>query len=269
MIKRRFTLFLFALSLLGTSLAGCSALIMPEAYTPTPSQLPPTETPTIQWFPATRTPTVFLAPTTTATLNPLPVLGELLFADDFSDPALWDVASSGKASAQVTEGALTLAVNEKRLTVTSLRSGPTLFDFYAEVLVSPVLCKGEDQYGAVFRAASAGNYYRFLLSCSGQVRLELGRGGSAEVLQGWAPSSDAPRGAPAEVKLGIWFSGTQMHLLLNDHAQFIIRDPVFSSGRLGFFATASGDTPVIVSFRDLQVYSVPPIQPTPTFQVTP
>jgi hypothetical protein len=269
MIKQRSTLFLFALSLLGMPLAGCTGLIPLEAYTPTPSLLPPTETATIQWFPATRTPTVFLALTTTATLNPLPVVGELIFEDDFSDPALWDTASSGDASAQVSEGQLTLAVSEDQLTITSLRSEPNLVDFYAEVTVVTSLCRGDDQYGAVFRAAAGGNYYRFLLSCSGLVRLERVRGGSAEVLQNWAASSDVPRGAPAEVKLGIWISGTEMHLLLNDHAQFIVRDPVFTIGRLGFFAYSSGDTPVIVSFRDLQVYTVPYIPPTPTIKVTP
>jgi hypothetical protein len=99
--------------------------------------------------------------------------------------------------------------------------------------------------------------------------LERVRGGLAEVLQNWTPSSDVPRGAPAQVKLGIWMSGTEMHLLLNDHAQFVIRDPVFPIGRLGFFAYASGDTPVLVSFRDLQVYSVPLILPTPATTVTP
>jgi hypothetical protein len=269
MRKQLPTLVLFFLSLLGIFLAGCSGLILPEAYTPTPSLLPPTETATIQWFPPTRTPTVFIAPTATATLNPLPAVGELLFTDDFSDPALWDVASSGDASAQVAEGALTLAVNDDRLTITSLRTDPNLVDFYAEVTIKTSLCRGEDQYGAVFRAAAGGNYYRFLLSCSGQVRLERVRNGSVEVLQNWAPSSDVPRGAPAEVKLGIWMSGTEMHLLLNDHAQFIMRDPVFPIGRLGFFAYASGDTPVIVSFRDLQVYAVPLIPPTPAFTVTP
>ena len=268
-LMKRFPVFLVVLSLLGTYLAGCSGLILPEAYTPTPSLLPPTETATIQWFPATRTPTVFLAPTTTATLNPLPSVGELIFEDDFSNPILWDTASSGDASAQVGDGALTLSVSDDRLTVTSLRTEPNLTDFYAEVTVVTSLCRGEDQYGAVFRAAAGGNYYRFLLSCSGNVRLERVRGGSAEVLQNWTASSDVPRGAPAEVKLGIWFSGSEMHLLLNDHAQFIVRDPVFTIGRLGFFAFASGDTPVIVSFRDLQVYTVPFIPPAPTLKVTP
>jgi hypothetical protein len=256
------------LMLLGACLAGCSGLF-PVAYTPTPSPFPPTETPTIQWFPATNTPTIFAAPTATTTLDPLPGVGELLFSDDFSDPELWDTASSGDASAQVTEGQLTLALSEARLTITSLRKTPMLGDFYAQVTAVTSLCRGNDQYGVVFRAAPGSNYYRFLLACNGSVRLERVRGGFPEILQNWVPSGDAPRGAPAEVKIGVWVSGSEMHLLLNDHPEFVMRDPVFHSGRLGFFAYTSGETPVIVSFRDLQVYAVAYTAPTPTLRSTP
>lgn len=254
--------------LLGLMLGGCAGLIE-EAYTPTPSLPPPTETTTIQWFPATNTATVFIAPSATATQDPLPGVGELLFSDDFSDPDLWDTVASGEASAQVTDGRLTLSLSEPRLTVTSLRTMPSLEDFYASVTAVTSLCKGNDQYGVVFRAAPGGNFYRFLLACNGSVRLERVRGGTVEIIQNWAASGDAPRGAPAEVKIGVWILGSEMHLLLNNHPEFVVRDPVFHIGRLGFFAYAGGDTPVIVSFRDLAVYSVRQIPPTPTLKATP
>lgn len=266
--RKRFRTPLPGVLLLAACLAGCSGLI-PTAYTPTPSSPPSTETPTIQWFPATNTPTVFAPPSTTPTLNPLPSVGELLFTDDFTDPKLWDTVSSGDASAQVEAGQLTLALNDDRLSIISLRTGPTLGDFYAEVTAVTSLCRGDDQYGVIFRASPGSNYYRFLLSCSGSVRLERVRNGLAEIIQNWAPSSDVPPGAPGEVKIGVWILGSEMHLLLNDHAQFTARDPVFHSGRLGFFAYASGDTPVIVSFRGLKVYALAYTSPTPTLRPTP
>jgi len=58
--------------------------------------------------------------------------------------------------------------------------------------------------------------------------------------------------------------GREMRVFLNDHFQFSQRDPVFPSGRIGFFIYASGQTPVTISFSDLSAYSVAYIFPTPT-----
>lgn len=257
-------LALCALLLLGTG--GCSLLF--PIYAPTPSPLPPTETPTIAWFPATNTPTVYIPPTVQPTVEPLEGVGSLIFADDFSEADLWSTNTSGNASARVENNRLTLSLTSGRLTVTSLRREPNLFDFYAEATASTSLCRGEDAYGILFRADSGGSYYRFSLSCSGNVRFERSRGGILDLLQKWTPSSDAPPGAPGEVRIGVWASGNEMRLFLNGHLQFSLRDPVQRSGTLGFFAYASSTTPVIVSFSNLEVYSVMYLSPTPTLTPT-
>ena len=70
------------------------------------------------------------------------------------------------------------------------------------------------------------------------------------------------------MKIGIWVVGFEMRFLLNDHLQFSLRDPVLHIGTLGFFAYASGTTPVVVSFSDLEVYSVFYFSPTPTLTLT-
>ena len=137
-------------------------------------------------------------------------------------------------------------------------------DFYAEATADVSLCSGKDQYGMVFRAAPGGNYYRYAVSCDGQVRLERGVSGETYPIQNWLPSGDASIGAPAQVKIGVWAAGHELRLFLNGHYQFTIRDPLFRTGTLGFFVSASGKTSVTTSFSDLAVYTVFYIPPTPS-----
>ncbi len=248
---------------LSAALSSCDAL--PATGTPSPSPIPATETPTIVWFPPTRTPTftpTYLPP---PTIEPPPGLGSLIFADDFSNPSLWNAASSASASAGLTNNRLSLSLTSGPLTILSLRSEPLLGDFYLEATARLSLCRGTDQYGLLFRAAPGGTYYRLVLACNGSLRFERVRGGGApEVLQNWLPSGDVPTGAPGEVRLGLWASGTEFRIFLNDHFQFSLRDPVLRTGTLGFFASASGGTPVLVSFSELEVYTVVWLSPTPS-----
>ena len=142
----------------------------------------------------------------------------------------------------VTRNRLVLSITEPGpLSIASLRSQPAVGDFYAEATADISLCSGKDQYGMLFRASGSGDYYRFVLNCNGQVRLERVRGGVAYPLLDWFSSNDAPLGAPAQVKLGVWAVGREMRLFLNDHYQFSVVDPVFSTGTIGFFIYANGN----------------------------
>jgi hypothetical protein len=165
----------------------------------------------------------------------------------------------------VTRNRLILSISgQGPVSIASLRSQPTLGDFYAEATVKLSLCGDKDQFGMIFRAAPGDNYYRFTVSCDGQTRLERGLSGSNSPLLDWLSSGDAPISAPADVKLGVWAVGSEMRFFLNDHYQFSARDPVLHTGTLGFFAYASGATPITVSFSDLSVYSVTYKSPTPS-----
>jgi hypothetical protein len=189
----------------------------------------------------------------------------LIFTDSFDQPEMWNTASSDQASAMLTRNQLVLSIiGSGPLSIISLRSQPVVGDFYAETMVEVSLCSGKDQYGMLFRASGSENYYRFTVNCSSQLRLERVRGGETYPLLDWLPSGDAPSGAPARIKLGVWAVGREMRAFLNDHYQFSLLDPVFSSGTLGFFIFASGQTPVTVSFSNMSVYSVFYISPTPS-----
>ena len=243
-------------------LAACSVQPLPSTETsaPLPSDTP---TPTIDWFPVTDTPTLIPILAKAPTQDYRPGVGDQIFSDSFDQPAMWNTASSDQASATVARNRLILSINGPGpLSILTLRSQPVVGDFYAEATVDISLCSGKDQYGMLMRAAPGGNYYRLVVNCNGQVRLERVRAGETYPLLDWVASGDAPLGAPEQVKLGAWAVGREIRVFLNDQYQFTASDPVFPSGTIGFFAYANGTTPVTVSFSELSVSSVSYILPT-------
>lgn len=255
------------ITLLFASLSVVACAPLSPALTPTPPPPTPTETPTILWFPPTNTPTPRPTLTQEPTLEPIPGVGPLLFADSFRGDLPWDLTPPGKASVQMQGGQLVLSLASGPQRLVTLRREPFLTDFYAEATASLSLCRDGDQYGMIVRA-SAEAHYRFVLACNGMTRLERVRSGLTEVMQNWLPSGDVPPGAPAEVKIGVWTAGVELRFLLNDHLLFVQRDPYVRSGLLGFFAYAAGTTPVLVSFSDLKVFAVSYISPTPSLTPT-
>ncbi|MGZ6345992.1 MAG: hypothetical protein ACXWNC_00265 [Anaerolineales bacterium] len=246
-------------------LAACSA--PPAAPTETIALVPDTQTatPTIIWFPATDTPTFFPTQTLLSTQDLRPGLGELLFLDNFDQADLWNTSKSDTTSVTVTRNQLLLSISGSGpLTVFSLRSQPFLADFYAEATVTLSLCGGKDQFGMLFRAAFGDSYYRFVITCDGQTRLERMVSGSLVPLNAWLSSGDAPIAAPAEVKLGVWAAGSEMRFFLNDHLQFTFRDTALHNGTLGFYIFADGVAPITASFSELSAYPVVYVSPVPS-----
>jgi len=249
---------------IGLLLAGCSETAQPATVTPTaaPSATP---TATVVWFPPTETPTALPSQPATPTQDYYPGVGELLFSDSFDDPTLWNTASSEDASAIVSNNQLVLSITEPGpISIASRGDHPVAGDFFAQATAKISLCSGTDQYGMLFRSTSSEDYYRFTLTCNGQERLERVQAGATDPLVGWLSSNDVPSGAPAQVKLGVWAVGKEMRFFVNNAFEFSMIDPVFSAGTFGFFAYATGKSPVTISFSDLSVYSVSYIPPTPS-----
>lgn len=230
----------------------------PEQISPTPTQtktLVPTITPTVIWFPPTATLTPFPTQEVTPTPDFLDGIGPLLLEDDFSTPTAWDRGTTAAGQASVINQALTLAVTDPRGFLFSTRRGPVLADFYAEISIDVSLCQGSDEFGLLLRVTETLDYYRYSLSCDGQVRLDrIWRGGAA-ALQPWI-FGGAPPGAPIRTRIGAWMKGDEIRLFVNGQHQFTLRDPTILSGSLGVFARAADDTAVTVSFSDLEIYEL-------------
>jgi len=243
-------------------ISSCAFL---DALNATPTPIILTETPqptaTTVWFPASATPTLGAFSTQKPpTPEMRPGLGVTSLTDDFSDPTLWDTATSDQASADIQDNRLNLSA-QSSIYMISLRRKLTASDYYAEITARPGLCRGDDAYGLLVRA-NAVAYYRFSLTCNGNVYAERISVGTRELLQTPLPSGDVPRGAPGEVRIGVWAAGPQMRLFLNGRYQFGISNPNYPSGTIGVFVNSADETPIIVSFSRLTLQKVDYTFPT-------
>ncbi len=260
-----------ALLLILLGAAGCAPASLEGSLLLATSTVTVTASPTatIDWFPATGTPTP--APTREITPTPTPELGlaEVLLSDDFSQRGQMEVYQKSDGSAAYGKNEFTLAVSAAKAYLTSLRSQPALDDFYLEVSANPSLCLEADSYGLLLRSVNQWSYYRWVITCGGQTRLERVKDGYAVLLQDWQYSAQIPQGPGADLRLAAWMYGSQMRFFINGSEQFRVSDPLFSSGQLGFFARAAGDTPLTVNFSLLSVRAIDPqalptITPAPT-----
>jgi len=238
-----------------------SACLPTETQIPFPSETPVltstlTPTETVVWFPATTTPTPFSTPVLTATEILKPEIGEIIFSDDFSSGDRWALGASDAGSVALGKNELTIAISKPGTYIFTIRNEPILRDFYAEITASPTLCRALDEYGLLFRWGSMGDFYRYSLSCDGQVRLDRLTGGTAASPQPWMATGVVPPGAPKLNRLAVWVTGNEMRFFIDDNHQFTLSDPMLSSGLLGLFARSVGDNAVTVNFSDLVVHEV-------------
>jgi hypothetical protein len=259
---------LLAASLILSACAGFSPTAWP---TSTPELPTPTITATINWFPATSTRTPLPTQGATPTPATLPGLGAMLFSDNFTQADLWIAFTSNAGNSIIGNNRLTLTLSEGTdlVTITSLRKEPQLSDFYAQISAHLSLCRGKDQYSLLFRVTSAADFYRYSLACTGEVRLERVVSGKPFVIRDWAPSPDAPLGAPGEVKLSVWAAGRDLRFFLNNHFQFNVSDHILTQGGLGVYIRSESGNPMSISFSNLSVYAVAPGVNTPAPQDIP
>lgn len=239
-------------------LAACLPEKTPLPPLPTATILPTdTPTPTKVWFPPTSTPSPFPTPVITPTLDLRPQIGEIIIQDDFSDPSMWTLGQTDTSSAAIGNNKLSLVLNQPGGYLFSLRMEPILDDFYLEITTNTNLCRGTDQYGLLLRVTASLEFYRYSLSCDGQVRLDKYFQGRASSPQPWTMSGSVPPGAPSMSRLGVWAKDKELLFYVNDEYQFTVRDPSIVSGSIGVFIRSDGDNTVSISFSDLVIHQVP------------
>lgn len=239
-------------------LTACSAIV-PETATPVQltatASITPSPTATIVWFPPTNTPT--LAPTRivepTEEMNP--GLGGILVEDAFIPGSNWGTGRFQAGNVVTVDQSLTLAVQQPKGFLVSFLSQPVLDSFDLQVSVDVSLCRDEDSYGILIRAASEWDYYRFLVNCQGFVRAERVRNSQTTLMQDWTRAGMIP-GAPVTNKLEIWALGKEMRFFLNDSFVFSVSDPVFASGQIGVFARSGAENAMTVNFSEMVIRSL-------------
>jgi len=242
--------------LLLSGLVACIPQVASPPPPPTSTPVPATQTPTptIIWFPPTATYTPFPTLVITPTVDVQPLFGELIFSDNFTQPTTWTLGQTASTSMALGVEELTLAIDQPGGYLYSLRGGTDLSDFYLEITASPSLCKGQDEYGLLLRVSPNLDFYRFSLTCDGQVRLDKYFQGKASSPKAPDYSGAVPPGAPSSSRLGVWASGKEMRFYVNGEYQFTVRDPSLLAGGLGAFIRSNGENAVTVSFSDLDVY---------------
>jgi len=248
-------------------LIGLIAVLMPaltacagsaqSTNTPQPSDTPlAPQTATIVWFPATPTHTATPLPSIQPTPEQRPGIEAILLEDDFKDPTQWSTTRTQAGSVAFGKQELTIAIAEPKSTLLSLRKAPELSDFYLEITTNASLCRQTDSYGLLLRAASELDFYRFMIACNGQLRLERIKGGQAVLLKDWTPSGQVLPGSPLVLRVGVWAYQNELRFFINDFYQFSARDTIFRSGRVGVYARSTGQNAVSVSFSGLAVYEI-------------
>jgi hypothetical protein len=270
-------------ALLFMLVAACllnACLPLPEIQaevTPTPSETPspsPTATETIVWFPPTATFTPLAVREVQPTQDLHPALGEVLLMDDFGVVGLWPETRSAAGRAAYGTNEFTLAVSASRGMTLSLLPEPEFGDFFLEIDVFPSLCREKDVYGLMVRAQSMENYYRVLVNCGGEARVERVKDSKTTPLQDWTYSGQMATGALVKTRLSIWALRDEMRIFVNDLHQFTVRDPLWRSGKIGLLARAAGDSPVTMNFSNLKVRAIDPEKlptqtPVPSLTVSP
>ena len=187
-----------------------------------------------------------------------PDTGKVIYEDDFSAESGWTLNQSDVGSVAYGKNELTIAIGETNAYLLSVREQPVFTDFYLEITAEPTLCRDLDEYGVLFRVSPNIEYYRFSLSCNGQVRLDRVSGGQASSPQPWMLSGSVPPGAPSSSRLGIAAIGEELRFFVNGQYQFTVHDPLLTSGSVGVFARSTNNQAVTINFSDLVVYNVIP-----------
>lgn len=248
--------------LLALVLVGCLGLEEPpvvetpqETSTSTPV---PSSTPTVIWFPPTETPQV----TPTVELTPTPEimveLGEVIYEDQFNSSQGWTLPQTDRGQINIGNGEINIIINESGSYLTGTREKPDVKEFYAEITANPVLCSPEDEYGFLFSVYGSSQYYRFALSCSGEVRLDKLNASGTINLYPWTRCASVPAGAPSVTKLAVLVVGDEIHIYINGNSLFSVTGQENTYGSFGVYARTAGDTALTVTFADLVVREVLP-----------
>jgi hypothetical protein len=249
--------FTISLTLMVTACLPINTPLAVITITPTP-MITVTASPEIVWFPPTATSTPFPTATIQPTQEMKPGIGEILLSDNFQTGSEWLLGTTTSTSVAIGKNELTIAITAPHAYAYSYRDQPKLSDFYVEIDANPTLCRATDEYGLLLRFASPNDFYRFGITCDGQVSLDRVYKGKASSPQPWISSGVVTAAAPSTSHLAVWAVGKEIRCFVNGIYLFSVMDPTIPSGSLGVYAAASGNLAVTVNFSNLVVREITP-----------
>ena len=239
-------------------LMACYAVVPQEPVPPPTATVVPSPSATIEWFPPSPTPKPFSTIMVTPTQEFRSEIGEVIFEDDFDSPEDWTVPQTDRGQINVSNGEINIIINEPKTFMIGTLEKPDVGNFFAEITANPILCSGRDEYGFLFRTISRDQYYRLVVTCDGEVRMDKLVNGELYIMYPPTRSGSVPVGAPSISKLEILTMRDEIRVFINGDPQFIVYDQDLRIGSFGVYARSAGDTAVTVSFSELIVREVVP-----------
>jgi len=188
-----------------------------------------------------------------------PELGDLLYEEDFEDPATgWTESSDEDTSAGYTNGQYRIAVyRQDYMAWGNPEPGLELAGFSLEVDVRQVDGPLDNNFGLIFRLQEEiEDFYWFQISGDGYYAVALSKEDDWSSVLPWKGSDAVNQGLGATNHLRVTCSGNQCSLYVNDTHLADMADDALSSGSIGLAAGAFDEPGVIVHFDNLKVYTL-------------
>ncbi len=188
-----------------------------------------------------------------------PESGDLLYEEDFEDPATgWTTSSDDNTSAGYSDGQYRIAIyRPDYMAWGNPESGLELASFSLEVDARQVDGPLNNNFGLVFRLKEeVEEFYWFQISGDGYYSVDLNKEDEWSSVVPWQESSAVNQGVGATNHLRVTCSGDQCSLYVNDTHLVDMVDGVLSSGSIGLAAGAFDEPGVIVQFDNLKVYTL-------------
>jgi len=190
----------------------------------------------------------------------VPAVGELLYHDDFRDPASgWDAwDEGGSTSVKYVDGEFRLAVVRENYMAWSHPPEDGKFrDFAIEVDVRQVEGNLNSTFGPIVRYdPDVERYYWFQISGDGYYSVEETSEGEWIVLQEWEASDAIEKGLDATNHIRVVCDGNRFSFYVNDTLVTQLTDGTLRAGTVGLAAGTSTEPPVVVLFDNLRVYAL-------------
>jgi hypothetical protein len=241
-----------------------------------PTQAPPEPSATMAAT-ATEAPTVTPKPTSTPTLlptatsisgDPLSVLGDPTWIDEFDTSTHWGTFENDCFKSQISGGKY---VMQGKLAMTCWElTWPEIFNFYLEATVETTeQCPGDATYGLLFRAPDTASGYLYGLTCDGRFVMASWDGesqsGTTYVPLTANPAINGGRGQTN--RIGVWAQDNRYSLYVNGvFMTDVIDNTHLEAGKFGIAVRAgANDTPVTVEYDKIAYWDLegnPPPKPT-------
>jgi hypothetical protein len=189
----------------------------------------------------------------------VPTRGDLLYEEDFSDPASgWEISSEDNTWADYVDGEYGLGVFQENYMVWGNPDfGLEFTNFEIEVDARQVEGPLDNNFGPLIRYQwDDESFYWFQISSDGYYSVDMRLGGEWATLVGWAESDAINQGLGAVNHLKVVGYGNQFSFYVNDTFLVDVSDDMFTTGNIGLAAGAFDEPGVVVHFDSLRVYAL-------------